>query len=177
VTGSGKLLTPFLIFKGKSNGRIAAKELQTYPNECIYACQEKAWMDEVMMHKWIDLVLIPWKESRNPGVIPVLILDAYRVHMMGSVVNRIQSLGIEVQHIPAGCTYLCQPVDVGINRPIKVEMTEQWEEWMVSGGGVADGVAKTPSRAQVAEWIVGAYKAITEQTGRNAWRKTGYEWF
>jgi hypothetical protein len=177
VTGSGKLLTPFLIFKGKSNGRIAAKELQTYPNECIYACQEKAWMDEVMMHKWIDLVLIPWKESRNPGVIPVLILDAYRVHMMGSVVNRIQSLGIEVQHIPAGCTYLCQPVDVGINRPIKVEMTEQSEEWMVSGGGVADGVAKTPSRAQVAEWIVGAYKAITEQTGRNAWRKTGYEWF
>ena len=107
----------------------------------------------------------------------MLILDAYCVHMMCSVVNRIQSLGIEVQHIPAGCTYLCQPVDVGINRPIKVEMTEQWEEWMVSGGGVADGVAKTPSRAQVAEWIVGAYKAITEQTGRNAWRKTGYEWF
>ena len=92
-------------------------------------------MDEVMMYKWIDLVLIPWKESRNPGVIPVLILDAYRVHMIGSVVNRIQSLRIEVQHIPAGCTYLCQPVDVGINRPIKVEMTEQWEEWMVSGGG------------------------------------------
>ncbi len=23
-------------------------------------------------------------------------------------------------------------MDVGINRPIKVEMTEQWEEWMVS---------------------------------------------
>ena len=107
----------------------------------------------------------------------MLVLDAYRVHMMGSVINRIQSLGIEVQHIPAGCTYLCQPVDVGINRPIKKEMTEQWEEWMLSGGGVTDGVAKTPSRMQVAEWIVGSYKAITEQTGRNAWRKTGYEWF
>ena len=177
VTGSGQLLTPFLIFKGKKNGRIAAKELQTYPKECIYACQEKAWMDESMMHKWIDCVLIPWKESRNPNVIPVLILDAYRVHMMGSIVNRIQSLGIEVQHIPGGCTYLCQPVDVGINRPIKVEMTEQWEEWMVSGGGISDGVAKPPLRAQVAEWIVGSYKAITEETGRNAWRKTGYEWF
>ena len=177
VTGSGKLLTPFLIFKGKANGRIASKELQTYPKECIYACQEKAWMDESMMNTWIDLVLIPWKNSRDPGVIPMLVLDAYRVHMMGSVVNRIQSLGIEVQHIPAGCTYLCQPVDVGINRPIKKEMTEQWEEWMLSGGGVTDGVAKTPSRMQVAEWIVGSYKAITEQTGRNAWRKTGYEWF
>ena len=134
-------------------------------------------MDEVMMHKWIDLVLILWENSRDPGVIPVLILDAYRVHMMGSVVNRIQSLGIEVQHIPAGCTYLCQPVDVGINCPIKKEMTYQWEEWMVTGGGVTAGVAKTPSRAQVSEWINGAYKAITEETGQNAWRKTGYEWF
>ena len=59
-------------------------------------------MDEVMMHKWIDLVLIPWKNSRDLGVIPVLILDAYCVYMVGSVVNRIQSFGIEVQHIRAG---------------------------------------------------------------------------
>ena len=149
VTGSGKLLTPFLIFKGKTTGQIAARELHTYPTECIYACQcqEKAWMDEVMMHKWIDLVLIPWKNSRDPGVIPVLILDTYRVHMMGSVVNCIQSLGIEVQHIPAGCTYLCQPVVVGIYCPIKKEMTDQWEEWMVTGGGVTAGVANTPSQA------------------------------
>ena len=126
VTGSGKLLTPFLIFKGKADGRIAAKELHTYPKECIYACQEKVWMDESMMNKWINLVLIPWKISRDPRGVPLLVLNAYRVHMMGSVVNR-KSLGIEIQLIPAGCTYLCQPVDVGINRPIKKEMTEQWE--------------------------------------------------
>ncbi len=58
------------------------------------------------------------EDSRELGAVPLLVLDAYRIHMMGSVVNRIQSLGIEVQHIPAGCTYLCQPVDVGINDPI-----------------------------------------------------------
>jgi hypothetical protein len=177
VTASGKLLTPFLIFKGKTDGRIATKELQTYPEECIYACQQKAWMDEAMMNVWIDLVLIPWRNTRDPDVVPLLVLDAYRVHMMGSIVNRIQALGIEVQHIPGGCTYLCQPVDVGINRSIKKEMTEQWEEWMINGGGVQDGVAKPPARRQVAEWIVGAYKAITEPTARNAWKKKGYEWF
>ncbi len=177
VTASGKLLTPFLIFKGKTNGRIANRELQTYPDECIYACQEKAWMDESMMNKWIDLVLIPWKNSRDPSITPLLILDAYRVHMMGSIVNRIQALGIEVQHIPAGCTYLCQPVDVGINRSIKKAMTEQWEEWMIHGGGVEGGIAKTPTRRQVAEWIVGSYRNISEQTARNAWKKRGYQWF
>jgi hypothetical protein len=119
----------------------------------------------------------PLEDSRDPGVILVLILDVYCIHMMGSVVNCIQSLGIEVQHIPAGCTYLWQPVDVEINHPIKKEMTDQWEEWMVTGGGVTAGVAKTPSQAQVSEWIVGAYKAITKETRQSAWRKTGYEWF
>jgi hypothetical protein len=97
--------------------------------------------------------------------------------MMGSIVNLIQALGIEVQHILGGCTYLCQPIDIGINRSIKKEMTEQWEEWMISGGGVEDGVAKLLARRQVAEWITGAYKSITKQTARNAWKKMGYEWF
>jgi hypothetical protein len=91
-------------------------------------------------------------------------------------VNRIEALTVEVQHIPAGFMYLCQPKDVGINCPIKKEMTEQWEELMVSGGGVAGGVTKPPSRRQVAEWIVGAYKVITKQTAQNAWRKPSYEW-
>jgi hypothetical protein len=99
VTASGKFLTPFLIFKGKNDGRIASRELQTYPEECIYACQEKAWMDEAMMNVWIDMGLIPWRNTPDPDVVPMLVLGAYRVHMMGSIVNRIQALGIEVQHI------------------------------------------------------------------------------
>ena len=56
------------------------------------------------MNNWIDYVLILWKNTKAPGVVPHLILDAYRVHMIGNIMNRIQSLGIEVNHIPAGCT-------------------------------------------------------------------------
>jgi hypothetical protein len=59
-------------------------------------------MDKEMMNKWIDLVLDPWKTSKAPGVIPIITLDAYYVHMMGTIVNRIQSLGIKVVHIPPG---------------------------------------------------------------------------
>jgi hypothetical protein len=35
--------------------------------------------------------------------------------MMAGVVTRIQILGVEVVHIPGGCTSLCQPVDIGVN--------------------------------------------------------------
>jgi len=86
-------------------------------------------MDKKMMSLWIHLVLIP-KKTRNPGIVPLLILDSSCIQMMGSIVNRIQGLRIEVQHIPGGCTDLCQSVDVGVNHTIKKEMMEQWEVWM-----------------------------------------------
>jgi hypothetical protein len=180
VTASGKMLPPFMIFKGASKGRIATREFGTYPAGGKYACQPKAWMDEVNMHAWIDLVLKPFKDekdARDPdGPPPILILDSYRVHMMGSIVNRIQSMGIEVIHIPAGCTYLCQPVDVGINNPLKSAMRERWEGWMMNGG-IVEGKAKEPTRKQVAEWLVDSYTTIPVQIARNAWLKTGYAWF
>ena len=168
VTGSGKMLPPMLIFKGATNGRIAKREFGTYPDSGHYSCQKKAWMDEDMMHLWIDQVLVPWKMTKPPGVVPILVLDAYRVHMMGTVVNRIQSIGIEVIHIPAGCTYLCQPIDVGINKTIKCGMREKWEDWMLQGEGIVDGAAKEPTRKLVAEWIVGVYNNISCDTGQNA---------
>jgi hypothetical protein len=43
-------------------------------------------MDKEMMHKWIDLMLIPWRQTTMPGVVSLLILDVYHVHMMGMVV-------------------------------------------------------------------------------------------
>ena len=54
-----------------------------------------------MMIVWINEVLIPWKNMIDPTIVPLLILDAYRVHMMGSIVNCIQALGIEVRTSPA----------------------------------------------------------------------------
>ena len=53
-------------------------------------------MDESMMNLWIDEVLIPWKNTKDPTIVSVLILDAYEVHMMGSMGYLIQVLGIEV---------------------------------------------------------------------------------
>ncbi len=95
IDASGGMLPPMLIFKGAANGRIA-REFVTYPDGGHYVCQKKAWMDEEMMSKWIDDVLVPWQNEKGLDVIPILILDVYRVHMMRNIVNRIQLLGMEV---------------------------------------------------------------------------------
>ena len=114
VTASGKALIPLIVFKGKPNGRIVMHEFPTYPEGLEYA-----WMDERVMLLWVEKVLKPYVEAAPDRIIPILFLDSYRCRMMSSVVDSIQALGVEVEHIPGGCTCLCQPVDVGINNPFK----------------------------------------------------------
>ena len=115
------------IFKGKPNGQIVKCEFLEYPEGCVYACQDNARMDEQVMLQWVEQILKPYVDTAPEDVVPILFLDSYRCHIMASVVNEIQALGVEVEHIPGGCTYLCQPVDIGINRPYKKHLQMRWE--------------------------------------------------
>ena len=96
----------------------------------------------------------------------------------GLVVTRIQELGVEVMHIPGGCTSLCQPVDVGFNKPFKDRVRRQWVSWMIAEG-VIHGTTSQPTRRNVAGWIDWAVAEMRSEGTicRNAWQKTGYEWF
>jgi hypothetical protein len=111
ITGSSAVLPSMVIFEGKPNGRIAKTEFASYPTTHRWRCQDNAWMDEGVMIVWVDEILKPYVTNAPAHIMPLLILDSYRCHMMGLVVQRIQELGIKVRHIPGGCTSLCQPVD------------------------------------------------------------------
>ncbi len=136
-------------------------------------------MDETVMLDWIDLILVPYVAEAPAGIVPVLFLDSYCAHMMKSVVARIQALGVDVFHIPGGCTGLCQPVDVGFNKPLKTQMRSQWEEWMSLKWDdmSATDVTPKPTREIVLEWVCGAFDNFPDGLVKNAWTKTGYAWF
>jgi hypothetical protein len=151
----------------------------TLPSGAHYEVQKKAWMDEQVMIRWVAEVLAPYVEGAPEEIVPVLFLDSYRAHMMASVVERIQALGIDVFHIPGGCTGLCQPVDVGFNKPFKTLMCKQWDEWMMSKWEqitAADNTPK-PTRRIVSEWVLAAYDEFSPHVIRNSWTKKGYAWF
>ncbi len=135
-------------------------------------------MDEVVMIAWVNEVLAPYVATALDHVVPILILDMYRCHMMALVVQMIQELGVEVQHIPGGCTSLCQPVDVGFNKPFKDWMRWQWINWMIAEG-VVHGTTSLPTRLDVAKWVDAAMLEMKGegQIIRNVWKRHGYEWF
>ena len=178
IAADGTVLPAMVIFKGKPGGRIVEKEFPTYPLNNQYACQEAAWMDEAVMLAWVDGPLKAYVDTAPEGIVPLLILDSYRCHMMASVVQRIQEMGVEVIHIPGGCTGLCQPVDVGFNKPFKGRLRDLWINWMIDEG-LATGTTTSPTRKVVAEWIDAVIAEMKNETTivKNAWLKTGFEWF
>ena len=178
IAADGTLLPAMVVYKGKANRKIVRTELGSYPTTNHYRCQENAWMDEAVMVAWVDDVLAPYVATAPDHVIPILILDSYRCHMMGSVVQRIQELGVEVQHIPGGCTSLCQPVDVGFNKPFKDRVRRAWHNWMLADA-VIHGTTRSPTRLDVATWVAITMEEMKREGViiRNAWKKMDYEWF
>jgi DDE superfamily endonuclease len=61
------------------------------------------------------------------NIVLTLFLDLYRCYMIASVVKSIQKLRVEVEYIPGNCTYVCQPTDVGVNKPFKCWIYDQWD--------------------------------------------------
>ena len=173
-TMGGSILTPHIIFKGQPGGRIEKREFPSYPSGAYYGINKNAWCDTIEMERFIRTSLKDWIVAgyQWSQEVPVLVLDSYAVHQMTSTIRLIENLGCDVIIIPGGCTYLCQPVDVGLNRPLKKEMTNQWESWVESTGDDLNA----PSRCLVAEWIIGALNSLTTQTVMNAWRKRGFQW-
>jgi hypothetical protein len=180
ITVDRMLLPLMLIFKGKLNGRIVRKEFPSgnYPTTHFYKCQDAAWMDKEVMIAWVNEVLALCVATALDHVIPILILDMYQCHMMALVVQMIQELGVEVQHIPGGCTSLCHPVDAGFNKPFKDWMRRQWLSWMFAEG-INHGTTSPLTRLDMAKWVDAAMLEMKGegQIIRNAWKRHGYEWF
>lgn len=93
---------------GKVGGRID-RSIGQLPNNALYVVQKNAWMDEHAMMIWINTVIRPWAESAPDGICPFLLLDSYHCHHIDRVQRAIEELGVDVRHIPGGCTGLCQP--------------------------------------------------------------------
>jgi hypothetical protein len=153
VTASGKILPPFIVYKGAKGGRIHTKELPNHPQG----------------------VLAPYATTAPIGIIPILFLDSFKVHMLGTVADAIHKLGVELEFIPPGCTGLVQPIDVDFNKPYKANYTKLYTKFLMNQD--ANQPLSGAKRKDVSQWILNAVGAISEETVKNAWRKKGYSYF
>lgn len=178
VAADGTKLKPFVIFKGKKNGRIDKTELPTYENQenVCYNVQDNAWMNQQSMNNYIDSVLAPYVANKPVEVDCHLIIDTLKSHISDETIARCADIGIEVHVIPGGCTSLTQPCDIGINKPFKDRLKRKWWTW-IENGGRHRSIFNNPSRETIGKWIDESWSALPEAIVRSSWRKTDYDYF
>ena len=154
ISSAGDKLKPMIIFKGTATGNIARNELATYPtaSRILYKCQKNAWMDADMVSIWIDQILHPYiQENGNSGKV-LLFLDSYSAHLCPQTTNKLRIIGVKFHPLPPSTTPFTQPVNIGINKPFKDRLRQQWWEWIMRDGN-SKAVISTPSRSLVGSWV------------------------
>jgi hypothetical protein len=168
------LLLKYISKASDKGGKIIASERDSYPVGPVYTTQENAWMSEDLMMMWIEQCLAPYVMMAPDGIIPLLFLDSYCVHRMGSVNRAINNLGIEVIILPPNCTSITKPVDIGYNKPFKELVRDKYQNWMVTE---SNDLTKAPRHVDVARWIVEAEREMKPSTLQKSWMRMPMEYF
>ena len=135
-----------VIFKGK-------RELKfPVPRHWIVCVQEKGWMDEQLMIRWIKEIYLKHTQKERS----LCVLDSFRGHLTDSVKKEFRKGNGVMAVIPGGCTSKVQPLDVCINKPFKGELRKSWVSYMKSASKEARDAGervKCATKEQVVQWL------------------------
>ena len=116
---SGKILLPFIIFKGKTTRGL--KKVQV-PKGVVCTVQAKAWIDEKCTIEWINKVWLLYVGKNRA----LLCLDTFSAHLTKQVRDEFTKNVTKLLVIPGGCKSVLQPLDVSLNKPFKSYIRQQW---------------------------------------------------
>jgi hypothetical protein len=98
----------------------------------------------------------------------MLILDEFSAHMTDEVRRAYAECGTFLELVPGGYTSRLQVMDVGINKPFKDRVRDQYDEWFMT---VPSG--SKPQRPDVATWIAKSWLDLPTSAIANTWRRVG----
>ena len=167
-TASGKMLPPFVVFKGKTKRTL--KKLNV-PKGVVCTTQPKAWMDEERMLEWIDEVWKPYVRGRPA----LLSLDTFTAHLTEAVKDSFHKCHTKLLIIPGGCTSILQPLDVSVNKPFKSYIRQSWCERMVKEAETGTAKVTPASETTLMEWVKEAADRVEQHptTIEKSFRVTG----
>ena len=97
----------------------------------------------------------------------LLVLDSYRAHQTPLIRQALNERHVDIVFVPPDCTGLAQPVDVGIAKPFKDRVRDQWVQWMRQPRPLtAAGNLTQPTRQDVITWVTQAWEGVPEETIR-----------
>jgi hypothetical protein len=150
INADGDFLKPIVIKKGKTKKCLESLKCPDSMQTCF---SNNGWINNGIMIILFDIIN---KHSENNE--SVLLLDQYSVHTNDFVIDEAKKRKIKLIFIPARLTYKYQPLDVGINGPLKSAARKLWKEERISDP------EKTPKLSDAVRHIASAIKNIINDT-------------
>lgn len=155
VSADGDVLPPMIIFKGKRALKFPV------PKGWIVTVQEKGWMDETLMLRWVAEIYLKYTHKDRS----LIVLDSFRGHLTDKVKRAFKKGNSVMAVIPGGCTSKIQPLDVSINKPFKGILRKQWNSFMRDSAKEARDAGakvKAATKETVVSWLETAVDSITD---------------
>jgi DDE superfamily endonuclease len=152
VAADGTKLPPFSIFKGQP-GKCLEQQFKKTVAGC---CQVNGWVKESVIDKWIKRIIELYMRGSEDAF---LLVDHYKVHMTGSFVNACNNLGVDVDYIHAGHTFVLQPIDVDFNAPLKRHIHDFYHKWCIEKyRGITNAMnLPVPTKEDLINWVTNSY--------------------
>ena len=154
--GNGNPSKPFIIGKNKTIGK-GYEQIEKVGNS--YYCEnKKAWMNEFVMIKWIDLEFPP--SPFDNTFIKAIVVDSCRAHVSKKVKAHCKKRNIELVIIGGGLTPYLQVCDVVLFSPYKKILNRHIKNW-IYGDTDKDygprGGLRPPRKELVTSWVICIY--------------------
>jgi hypothetical protein len=119
VSVSGRVLSPWVIFKGKVHQKAWRNRL----NSGHIALSENGWTDDELGLEWLEKTFHPETEAIRKGEYRILIFDGHGSHLTTSAIRFCISKKIILLCLPPHSTHILQPLDVGVFAPLAIAYT------------------------------------------------------
>ena len=132
--------------------------------------EEGSYMDRSTMTSWISNVLAPYAKKLPPNRRGLLILDNFRGHISNDIRDALKKLNYDIETLPPNTTKYLQPLDLSVNRPFKVYVSDEWEAYSASLSEkdvTKSGSYKAPSRGVRMVWVSRAWLKINAKIVAN----------
>ena len=97
-------------------------------NNCVYDCTLNGWFDSCTFETWFLKQFLPSICHHN-GKDVILISDNLGSHFSTKVINACLEHGIIFICLPPNATHLCQPLNVVVFQPAKIEWRGILDTW------------------------------------------------
>nr|XP_047127828.1 uncharacterized protein LOC124808663 [Hydra vulgaris] len=123
ISAAGRNFPPFTLFAGKN----LYKEWMTGgPNGSLYGVTKNGWMETEVFTEYFNHLVLWLKDTPKPVL---LIFDGHISHISLETVKKAVENHITILCLPAHCSHLLQPLDVGVFRQVKHVWREILANW------------------------------------------------